>query len=287
MKRTSVYSVSLCAVVLILALVLMTDTVAAQRPGRPTPAATLDRSGSSAKRTPIATPDAAQATRQHPNAGTPIATLSIPLNLTLTPRGTLPVPGSSEEATNVINSFASIYLGIAYDFLYAGTLDGDNTSANWDAFVAKLPTNLQSYITTFSTAAGGSYWGLFKNGMGMTAIGDCTANPNCTISMDNLNIYLTSASSGVYSVYTPGVAANAADALNLIHAVYPGLSSVALEAVTSNQGYAFQAVTNSSGVSNQQVTASTRIYVAGVIKSGTQSLVYAVVGIGDGYVGMI
>jgi hypothetical protein len=187
----------------------------------------------------------------------------------------------------VINSFAATYLGTSYDFLYAGSLGSGTSSPNWDAFVAKLPANVQSYITAFSSAAGGSYWGLFKNGMGMTAIGDCTDNPNCTISMDSMNVYLTSASSGVYSVYTAGAAANASDALNIIHAVYPGLSSVALEAITSDQGYTFQAVTYGTGVSNQQVTASTRIYVAGVVKSGTQSLVYAVVGIGDGYVGMI
>ncbi len=297
MKRSSLLSVSGCVIVFALTLAAITTPVAAQRPGRPTPAATLDRSGSSANRTPIVTPNAAQPTRQRPNSGsttggapstrTPIATFSVPLNLTLTPRGTLSVPGSSEEATTVINSFASTYLGTSYDFLYTGTLDGSSSSAKWDAFVAKLPDSVQSYITAFATAAGGSYWGLFKSGLGMTAIGDCTNNPNCTISMDNLNLYLTSASSGVYSVYMPGAAANATDALNMIHAVYPGLNTIALEAVTSNQGYAFQAVTYGTGVNNKQVTASTRIYVAGVVKSGTQSLVYAVIGIGDGYVGMI
>jgi hypothetical protein len=288
MKRSVLFSISLCAVVLILALVARTGTVTAQRPGRPTPIATLDRSSSSTKRTPIATPNAAQPTRQHTTAnGTPMATFSLPLNLTLTPRGTLPVPGSSDEATTVINGFAATYLGTSYDFLYAGTLDGSSLSANWDAFVAKLPANVQSYITAFSTASGGSYWGLFKSGMGMTAIGDCTDNPNCTISMDSLNLYLTGASSGVYSVYTTGAPANATDALNMVHNVYPALSSIPLAAVTSDQGYAFQAVGTTSGVNNQQVTASTRVYVAGVVKSGTQSLVYAVIGVGDGYVGMI
>ena len=284
MKRSLVVSISLSALVLALTLVLMTGTVAAQRPPRATPAAT--RSTSSAKRTPIATPNGSQPTRQHSTLGTPVGTFTVPINLTLTPRGTPQIPASSDEAKTVINTFASTYLGTSYDFLYAGSLDG-STSAKWDAFVAKLPANVQSYITAFSSAAGGSYWGLFKTGMGMTAIGDCTDNPNCTISMDSLNVYLTTASSGIYSVYTAGTAASASDALNLIHSVYPALSSVALEAVSSNQGYVFQAVTYSTGTNNKQVTASTRIYVAGVVKSGTQSLVYAVIGVGDGYVGMI
>ncbi len=291
MKRSHLGSVSLSVMVFSLALIIMTGTVAAQRPGRATPVATVDRSGASVQRTPISTPNAAQPTRQKPAGtggviSTSVATFSVPLNLTLTPRGTLSVPASSDEAKTVINSFSSIYLGMAYDFLYAGSLEG-SSSANWDAFVAKLPANVQSYIATFSSAAGGAYWGLFKNGMGMTAIGDCTSNPNCTISMDSLNVYLTSASSGVYSVYTAGTANNANDALNVIHNTYPGLNAVALQAVTTTQVYLFQAVDYGTGVSNKQVTASTRIYVAGVVKAGTQSLVYAVVGVGDGYVGMI
>ncbi len=287
MKRNHVVSVSLLITALSLTLVMMSGTVEAQRPGRATPAATLDRSGSNGRRTPIATPDAAQPTRQRPNANTPVATVSLPLNLTQTPRGTFAVPGSSEEAATVVNSFASTYLSISYDFLYAGSLDGESDSAQWDTFVAQLPESVQSYIGVFSNAAGTSYWGVFKNGLGMTAIGDCTNNPNCMISMDSLNLYLTSASSGVYALYTDGAAANASDALNLIRSVYPGLNAVALEAVSAQQGYAFEAVTSASGVNNKQVTASTRIYLAGVVKAGTQSLVYAVVGVGDGYVGMI
>ena len=294
MKRSTLFSAGLSAVVVILGLVLMTGTVAAQRPGRATPAATKDRSGSSANRTPIATPDAAQATRTRPNgngssgaAGTPLATLSIPLNLTLTPRGTMPVPGSSEEAATVINTFASTYLGSSYNFLYSGALTGGNTSPQWAAFVAQLPAETQAYITAFTNAAGGSYWGVYKTGLGMTAIGDCSNNPNCTISMDDLNVYLTSASAGIYAGYVPGTAANATDALNLIHSAYPNLNAITLEAVASDQGYVFQAVSYGTDVNNKQVTAAAQVYVAGVVKAGTQSLVYAVVGIGDGYVGMV
>ncbi|MBI1281651.1 MAG: hypothetical protein GC179_26230 [Anaerolineaceae bacterium] len=284
MKRSHLLPVSLSVLALVLVLVVMAVPVAAQRPGRATPAATLDRSGSSGKRTPIATPNAAQSTRQRPTLS---ATFNVPLNLTLTPHGTLAVPVSSEEAKTVMNSFASTYLGASYDYVYAGTLDGSGGSANWDAFVASLPADVQAYISAFTSAAGGSYWGLFKNGLAMTAIGDCSNNPNCTISMDDLNVYLTSASSGVYSVYVAGTVNNANDALSLIYHTYPGLNAAGLQSVTTTQGYAFQAVDYGTGISNKQVTASAKIEVAGVVTVGTQSLVYAVVGVGDGYVGMI
>ena len=276
MKRITLYWIGLSVIASILALMVMTGTVAAQRPDRPTPAATFDRSGPNAQHTPIATA----------NSGTPIAGVGVPLNLTLTPRGTLAAPGSSEEATSTINSFSSTYLGITNDYLNAGTFDAGNTFDNWDALVAKLPDDVQWYIGAFSYMAGVSYWGLFKSGMGMTTVGDCTDNSACIISMDNLNVYLTTASAGVYSVYTSEAAADATDALNMIHAAYPNLKDVALEPLVSDQGYEFQTVIYGTDASNQQVAVSSRLYVAGVIKIGTESLVYAVVAIGDNYVAL-
>lgn len=273
----------------------LAETVVAQRPERPTPRATFDRSNAGANRTPIATPDGNQATRQRPNGEggalltrTPLTmpTFNLPvINLTLTPRGTFAFGGQSDEAEQVINSFAASHLGTAYDFLYAGAITGEATLEQWDAYVAQLPAEVQGYISTFASAAGGSYWGVFTSGMAMAAIGDCTNNPNCTISMDNLNLYLTSASAGIYAVYLPSVAANSSDALNLIYTAYPALVGVPLEAVTTEVGYVFQSVGYDTGVNGQQVTASTRVYAVGVVSSATGSLVYASVGVGDGYVG--
>lgn len=293
MKRSSI--VFMVMLLLIGVGVLgLSGTVVAQRPGRATPIATVDRSNAGANRTPIATPDPAQPTRQRPNEAsgsltrTPLAlaTFNLPvINLTLTPRGTFAFAGQSDEAEQVINSFAATHLGTSYDFLYAGAITGDATLEQWDAYVAALPSEVQGYIATFASAAGGSYWGVFSSGMGMTAIGDCTDNPNCTISMDNLNVYLTSASAGIYAVYLPSTAANSSEALNLIYTAYPALVSVPLEAVSAESGYVFQSVGYDTGVNGQQVTASTRIYAVGVVSAGTQSLVYASVGVGDGYVG--
>ncbi len=292
MKRAHIFSILITGIVFSLMLVLMTGTAAAQRPGRPTPVATLDRSSINTNRTPIATPNAAQPTFQRPTTGSALSivvpTFSLPINLTLTPHDTLSLTGASEEAATVVNSFASSYLGTSYTFLYSGSLSDSNTSENWDAIMAQLPANIQSYITTFTSAAAGSYWGAFQTGIGIVAVGDCTNNPTCTINMDNLNVYLTNASAGVYSTYTADTVASAGDALNLIHAVYPELNGVALQAISSDQGYVFQAVTYATGVSStKQVTASSKLYAAGVINAGTQALVYAIVGIGDGYVGMM
>lgn len=292
------------------AFVIITLPTAAQRPGRATPAATverggnsanrtpiatIDRSGSSANRTPIATPDSGSPTRERPDTTsptlTPFVTFSIPSNPAITPRATRQQPASSAEADAALNGFASTYLGTGYAWLYTGNLDSSNASpeavAAWNAAVAQLPAEVQSYIALFSNAAAGSYWGVFQTGSGMVTVGDCTNNPNCIVTIDNLDFYLTSASAGVYTSYMAGAVSSANDALNLIHATYPALSGIALEAVSAEQGFAFQAVTYGTSTGNQQVQATSRIYIAGAIAAGNQALVYAVVGVGDGYVNLM
>lgn len=301
---------------LLVAFLIISTTTTAQRPGRPTPAATVERGGgnganrtpmatpvsatverggNSANRTPIATPDAARPTRERPDTTgltmTPFATFNIPSDPALTPRATRQQPASSAEAEAALSGFAGTYLGAGYTWLYAGDLDSSSASpeaiAAWNTAVAQLPAEVQAYIAAFSNAATGSYWGVFQAGSGMVAVGDCTNNPNCVVTVDNLNVYLTSASGGVYAVYMAGAATSDTDALNLIHTAYPALSGVALEAVSAEQGYAFEAVTYGTSTSGQQVQAATRLYVSGTIIVGNQSLVYAVVGVGDGYVNLM
>ncbi|MEZ4668876.1 MAG: hypothetical protein R3E39_13290 [Anaerolineae bacterium] len=280
-------------------------TTTAQRPNRQTPAATIERgssggNSSSINRTPFATPDSTSGTRERPNSNvstnlttTPltIPTFSLPTIPAVTPRPTRQSPASSGEAEAALSGFATSYLGSAYTWLYTGDLDSSTASpeavAAWNTLVAQLPAEVQSYIVTFSNVAGGSYWGVFQTGSGMVTVGDCANNPNCVVTVDNLDVYLNGASAGVYASYVANAANSANDALNLVHSAYPKTNSISLAAISTDQGYAFEGYTYSTGAGGKQVQATTTVYIVGVIPINSQSLLYAVVGVGDGYVNLV
>lgn len=204
---------------------------------------------------------------------------------TLTIPVTIPPMNSSAEAEAVISDFASIHLGAAFDPLYAGQYGGgrlaaQSSSDSLDAVLAQLPAEAQQYISALQNLSGEAYWGVFSNGVGAVGLGDCTGT-NCSIDMDNLDFYITTISGGLYAVYTPAAPASAADALNLIVAIYPGLTDAGLQQVSTETGYVFEAV----GVSGS--TATTSLYYAGTISSAGQTLVYTLVAVGQGYVDLM
>jgi hypothetical protein len=224
--------------------------------------------------------------------GTPLPTLA--RGISPTPRATLSRPGtltphspaSSEEAQIVIVDFANQHLGVNPDLLYAGVWDGntnqtgDSSQQTLDQILSQLPTELQQFIETSYNGSATSYWGVYKTGAGVVVLGDCTNNPNCTFDMDNLNVYLTSSSGGVYGTYTTGTVSSADAALKRVQTTYPALAAVKFTAVKVQQGFAFQATTTIG--SNKQ--AITTFIDAGVVNVGQQSLVYALVAVGEGYV---
>ncbi len=204
-------------------------------------------------------------------------TLSIPV--------TIPPMNSSEEAEAVITDFASVHLGLALDLLYAGQYGGGRLATQssddaLDAVLAQLPAEVQQYLAALQNLSGDAYWGVFASGVGAAGLGDCTG-PNCSIDMDNLDFYITNVSGGLYALYTAAAPASAADALNLVLAVYPGLADAGLQQITTEAGYAFEAV----GLSGSSATSS--LYYAGTISSGGQTLVYALIAVGQGYVDLM
>jgi hypothetical protein len=274
--------------------------VGAQRPGGATPGGrsgratgtprpTLSAGGAQATLTPRAT-----GARSGQASITPPATLA---RGSATPQATagrgkrgtptVQAPASSADAETAVVSFASTHLGIAPDLLYAGSWDGDAQQASasatqtLNAIIAQLPQEAQAFVAGLSEFSGAAYWGVWKTGAGIVALADCTDNPNCTVTQDNLKLYITTSSGGVYGVYAAGSVANSTDALNLLKQTYPALASLNLTVVSDAQtGYAFQATTTSASGSQ----AAAKYVYAGVVTAKGQHLVYALVAVGEGYV---
>ncbi len=279
---------------------LMSSMVSAQRGQRQTPTPGGEgsgRGGGRGQRTSEVTPAAPQGTPDRSGSSTnPQATIERP-SFSFTPGASVAFPtfsltlpfeaSSSTEAESAINGFAGTHLSTAYNLLYAGALTSSSLSpeatAALQSYLAALPAEVQNYINLILSGSGAAYWGVFQNGMGVVALASCADNPNCQVTQESITLYITSSSAGVYSVYTAGAAADQNSALSMILATYPGLNGLTFTAVTdTSQGYAFQA----TGFSRSGTQAVTTVYYAGVIPSGGQSLIYAIVGVGEGYAGV-
>lgn len=285
----------------------MSGMVNAQRGQRQTPTPGVEgsgRGGGRGQRTPMANPVAPQSTpegfggRGETNTQATIERPSFSFTpLAVTPGASVAFPtfsltlpfemNSSAEAESAVNGFATAHLGTAYNLLYAGALTSSSLSpeatAALQSYLAALPAEVQNYLSLILNGSGAAYWGVFQNGMGMVALANCADNPGCQVTQESITLYITSSSAGIYSVYTSGAATDSNSALNMILAAYPGLNGLTFTPVTdSSQGFAFQA----TGFSRSGTQAVTTLYYAGVISSSGQSLVYAVVGVGEGYLGM-
>ncbi len=277
---------------------IMSSMVSAQRPGRGDGTATPggERPGGGRRETPLATL-AAPADRPGRGDLTPRPTFERP-SFSFTPDPNRPQPtfsltlpafaGASVEADAAINGFAGTHLGTVYALLAGGSLNSATLSpeaiALIQSFIAALPAQAQSFIAQMADGSGAAYWGVFQNGMGMVALADCTTNPNCQVTEDNLTLILTSSSGGVYAVYAPASVSDANAALNLLLATYPALTGLSFTpSAEASQGYAFQA-TAFSRSGTQSI--SKGVY-GGVVPANAQALVYVVIGVGEGYIEMM
>ncbi len=264
-----------------------TVAVTRSQPTRPaiTPRAPTS-SGSGSLGTPIAIP-----TIERPTGGQLSLTPQLPdISATLTAIGgsiDFPVPGtpvSSNEASQAITTFASQQLGIGIDLLYAGT-----ATSSVQSLLAQLPAEAQAAFSSEVSISGATYWGLLRNGSAALAVGDCTTG-NCTITADTLDVQLTSSAAGLYALLSGAIPTTPADALNLIVQTYPALNGLPWTQVTDEEsGMAFTAITSTTRLdptTKKPVTTAKAVY-AGVVASGQQSLVYALVSIGDGYVKIV
>ena len=196
------------------------------------------------------------------------------------------LPAPSNEAAQAITTFNADQLGAAIDLVYAGTA----TSAV-QATLQYLPAEIQAMMLDTTTISGASYWGLLQNGAAMVAVGDCSGDPAaCAVSADSLSVELSSASSGTYGLLTQGTVATAQDALRLITTTYPKLGGLQFTAISDTEaGFAFSATTATLGldpVTHQPISSATVVY-AGVVSVSSQSFVYALVAVGEGYVSLM
>lgn len=270
----------------------------AQRGGRPTPSGTPGMSGRSVptrstptaptrgvpslpETTPVAPSGNTRPTRVRAGGGVPTIDVSMP---TLS-FPTLSVPTASDEAVAALSQFNNDHLGAALDLVYAGSANVDVESV-----MQYLPAEVQAAMLSTSTISGVTYWGVLRNGAAMVAVGDCSTDAAaCTVTADSLSVQLSSAASGTYGVLVNATVGDAQGALNLIIATYPKLGGLSFTPAPVEQGWAFSASTLSMGldpVTRQPVSAATLIYAGGV-GVGSQTFVYALVAIGEGYVAAV
>lgn len=190
---------------------------------------------------------------------------------------------TSPEAYSALVGFDNTYLGSGQAPTYAGmyTTTGE-TSEIYSTVLSQLPAEVQSYLAILSGSDAVTYWGTYPTGVGILVIADCNIS-QCTQSYDSLQLQIAQASMGAYSTYKAGVPTNENEALSMIVGAYPLLGSATFYPYAIETGYAFSAISNNVTRSSASVVG----YYVGVMPIGTSSLVYAVVGIGDGTVAVM
>ena len=196
-------------------------------------------------------------------------------------------PAPSADAYEALVVFATDQLGAVVEPLYAGV-----ATADVQALLLYLPAEIQAYFLNASTISGATYWGLMHGGAAAVSVGDCAANSaNCAVSADNLSMQLSSASAGIYGLLTTQTAPAApTDALSLITTVYPKLNGLSFTQISDvTPGYAFTASTASIGYdpATGQLISVAKVVYAGVVNVDGQAFVYALVALGEGYVGVV
>jgi hypothetical protein len=198
---------------------------------------------------------------------------------------TLSVPAASDEALAAITQFNSDHLGAVLDLIYAGS-----ATVEVETVLQYLPAEMQAAMLNATTISGVTYWGALHNGAAMVAVGDCSTDPAaCAVTADTLSVQLSSAASGTFGMLVNGAVGDAQTALSLITATYPRLNGLSFSPISVEQGWAFSASTVSmrlDPVTRQPVSAATVIY-AGTVDAGSQTFVYALVAIGEGYVRVV
>ncbi|MBL8131912.1 MAG: hypothetical protein JNL42_08645 [Anaerolineae bacterium] len=198
------------------------------------------------------------------------------------PAASAPTP--SAEAYEALVIFANDQLGAVIDPLYAGAYTGE-----FQQVMAYLPPEMQAYAQNLVAIAGATYWGLWQGGGGAVMVGDCASNPSaCAVSGDTLSMQLSGASAGVYGLLTGEVMpADASAALHLVTRVYPKLTGLSFAQISDiDSGYAFTATTASMGfdpATGQPISAA-KVITAGVVSVNGTAFVYALVGVGEGFV---
>lgn len=208
--------------------------------------------------------------------------LDVPYDVTLE----APIFENSQVAYTAVVGFGQTYLSTNVAPLYAAEFStaelAQLTTLSAEAqqltqITSQFPAEVQAIL---AQATGVAYGALLSDGVAVVYTGDCTGE-QCSIAMDNLQFTITEGSLGGYGLYRSTNVTSADQALGLIRTTYPALAAVNLAPTTTTSGYAF------SAVSGEAANATLQAYYAGTMTVNNQTLVYALVGIGTGYVDIV
>jgi hypothetical protein len=192
------------------------------------------------------------------------------------------LPAPSAAAYQAIVVFANDQLGAAVQPVYAGQATQEVLN-----LLATLPTQVQNPVYTAPNLDAVGYYGLLKGGVAALAVGQCAAGQTCQVSAD-LPAELSQASLGVLALQTgEPLPATPAEALQLVSVMYPKLTGLPFTQLADVPGLVFMAQTSSVAVQNGQPTVVAKVVVAGVEQVNGRTVVYAAVGLGEGYASLL
>ncbi len=174
---------------------------------------------------------------------------------------------SSSQAEQALQSFAQEQLGLAIRLRYAG-----DVTAAVEKAIAAMPAEVQTLLAMVPEGTDvQNYAGLMEDGVAMLSLGTCAQGETC------------SASLGIYALrVAKAMPADAEAALAMIRRTFPKTGELALTALpgAETEGYLFFVVLPAVERSGQPAV-SARSVIAGVAPAGTQTVVYAAVGVGS------
>ncbi len=193
----------------------------------------------------------------------------------------------SPEAYALIVEFANAQLGKQVAPIYAGLLDSDAVVPEEyemlvDMALALFVPDVQGILTMAADVSADGYWALFPDGVAVVYGVDCEQLDFCPVGMGTLQLQINFGSIGAYGFYTSRMPGNETDAMMAVLAAFPALEGYTLESWNAGIGYAFAG----SNINLETTTVAPTAVVAGIFEVEGLPFVYAMVAVGEGYVGL-
>ncbi len=193
----------------------------------------------------------------------------------------------ASSATDYIASlgFADHYLNTAVYPIFASVFNDTRNVAQptrqdtMNAITRQFPTYLHPLFKDADALGHMSYWGILADGVSLIYTGHCQGK--CALEVDELQEQVGRGSLGAYAVYREGNPQTVQDITYLLYATYPELYQVGLAPIETELGSAFKSI------SFNPDTSEFTGYYAGILPIDGQSIVYAVVVVGEDYINLI
>ncbi len=193
----------------------------------------------------------------------------------------------SPEAYALIVEFANVQLGKPVAPIYAGLLDSDAVVPEEyemlvDMALALFVPDVQGILAMAADVSADGYWALFPDGVAVVYGVDCDQLDFCPVGMGTLQLQINFGSIGAYGFYTSRMPGNETDAMMAVLEAFPALGNYTLESWNAGIGYAF----TGSNIDLETTTVAPAAVVAGIFEIEGLPFVYAMVAVGEGYVGL-